>query len=76
MDTWYRNWIQEYYIELDTILDTGKNTLLMCKILHGKRGIPGVVLGWNWVRLPDAALDDLFFSKICFIKKNVRRLWT
>lgn len=45
MDTWYRNWIQEYYIELDTILDTGKNTLLMFKILHGKRGIPGVVLG-------------------------------
>ena len=34
------------------------------------------VLGWNWVRLPDTALDDLFFSEVCFIKTIVKRLWT
>ena len=33
------------------------------------------ILGWNWVRLPDTAFDDLFFSEVCFIKTIVKRLW-
>ena len=33
------------------------------------------ILGWNWVQLPDTALDDLFFSEVCFIKTIVKRLW-
>ena len=35
--------------------------------------------GLNWVRLLDDALDDLFFSEVCFIKTIetiVKRLWT
>ena len=33
-----------------------------------------VILGQNCVRLSDAALDDLFFSKICFIKSSVNNM--
>ena len=33
-----------------------------------------VILGYNWVRLPDAALDDLCFSKICFVKTEAMNI--
>ena len=36
----------------------------------------GFFFSLNWVQLPDAALDDLFFSKSCYIKTIVKRLWT
>ena len=43
------------------------------------KALPGlvyseVILGQNCVRLSDAALDDLFFSKTCFIKSSVNML--
>ena len=36
--------------------------------------IPGVILGKNCIRLSDAALYDLIFSKIYFIKNSVNML--
>ena len=36
----------------------------------------GVVVGQKYVRLWEAALDNLFLSKICFIKSIVNILWT
>ena len=45
--------------------------------LYVKRLIIAVViLGQNCVQLLDAILDDLFFSKICFIKSSVDMMWT
>ena len=35
---------------------------------------PGVILGQNCVQLSDAALNDLFFSKISFVKNNLNML--
>ena len=34
---------------------------------------PGFILGLNWVRFPDAALNDLCFSKIHFMKTITKR---
>ena len=39
-----------------------------------KEELSGVILGKNCVRLSEAAPDDLFFSKICFIKSSVNVL--
>ena len=36
----------------------------------------GVIIGQNWVQLSDAALNDLLFSKVCFIKTSVSMLRT
>ena len=36
--------------------------------------LSGVILGQNCVGLSDAALDDLFLSRICFIKSRVPML--
>ena len=36
--------------------------------------LPEVIQGQNCVPLSDAALDDSYFSKFCFIKSNVNML--
>ena len=36
--------------------------------------LPDVILGLNSIRLSDAALDNLFFSKTCFNKGSVNML--
>ena len=34
--------------------------------------VSGIIVGHNCVQLSDAALDDLFLSKICFMKSSVK----
>ena len=36
----------------------------------------GVILGQNCVLLSDTALNNLFFSKMLFIKSSANMLWT
>ena len=51
-----------------------ESTKMGLKKLYFSKLIPGVILGQNCIRLSDTALNDLFFSKICFIKSSINIL--
>lgn len=74
---------------LTYIIWISKKLLWMVGVPHGHQLCPkvierdyiesiynGVVVGQKYVRLWEAALDNLFLSKICLIKSIVNILWT